>query len=81
MEKFNFGAPAELYPTRNRKIRNGMRYRRFADAAEAIRFAIEELPPPLFLGAFIESDDLRLNHKEIRDLYDSALFPRKSALH
>ena len=36
-----------------------MGYRRFAKAAEAIRFAIEELPPDLLIGAHLEVEEQR----------------------
>jgi Arc/MetJ-type ribon-helix-helix transcriptional regulator len=75
MHKFDFTAPAELFPSRNRKIANKVKYRRFEHASEAIRFAVEELPEPLLLGAYIEIDEERLGHKDIRALYDSASFP------
>jgi hypothetical protein len=75
MDKFDFNAPAELFPSRNRKIVNKVKYRRFDHAADAIRFAVEELPEPLLLGAFIEIDEERLGHKDIRALYDSAEYP------
>lgn len=75
MEKFNYDAPAELFPSRNRKIVNKIKYRRFDRAADAIRFAVEELPEPLLLGAFIEINEARLGHKDIRALYDSADYP------
>jgi hypothetical protein len=80
VDKFDYQAPAELFPTRNRKIPTKVKYRRFERAADAIRFAIEELPAPLLLGAFIEVDDGRLGHKDIRELYDSADYPLKRAL-
>jgi hypothetical protein len=75
MDKFDFNAPAELFPSRNRKIANKIKYRRFDRAADAIRFAVEELPEPLLLGAYIEIDEARLGHKVIRELYDSAEYP------
>jgi hypothetical protein len=75
VEKFNFDAPAELFPSRNRKIVNKIKYRRFERAADAIRFAVEELPEPLLLGAYIQIDEERLGHKDIRGLYDSAEYP------
>jgi hypothetical protein len=75
VDKFNYNAPAELFPSRNRKIAKKVKYRRFDRAAEAIRYAVEELPEPLLLGAFIEMDNERLGHKDIRALYDSADYP------
>jgi hypothetical protein len=75
VDKFNYDAPAELFPSRNRKIVNKIKYRRFDRAADAIRFAVEELPEPLLLGAYIEIDEARLGHKDIRALYDSAEYP------
>ena len=66
MSKFDFDAPAELFPSRNRKIVNKIKYRRFDRAADAIRFAVEELPEPLLLGAYIQIDEERLGHKDIR---------------
>jgi hypothetical protein len=77
MENFNFNAPAELFPSRNRKVVSKLKYRRFDKAAEAIRFAVEELPEPLLLGAYIQLDEQRLGHREIRALYDAKAFPLK----
>jgi hypothetical protein len=77
MNKFDYSAPAELFPSRNRKIANKVKYRRFDKAADAIRFAVEELPEPLLLGAYIEIDEERLGHKDIRALYESADYPLK----
>jgi hypothetical protein len=77
MDQFDFTAPAELFPSRNRKIASKIKYRRFDKAAEAIRFAVEELPEPLLLGAYIQIDEQRLGHKEIRALYESERYPLK----
>jgi hypothetical protein len=46
-------------------------HRRFARAADAIRFA-EELPPALLVGASLEVDEERFNGNGIRQLYQSA---------
>jgi hypothetical protein len=51
------------------------RYRRFDRAADALRFAIEELPPRLLLGAYLEVEEERFDSNEMRRLYDSAKFP------
>jgi len=77
MDKFNFDAPAELFPSRNRKAPSKVKYRRFSRAAEAIQFAVEQLPEPQLLGAYIEVNERRLGHQEIRALYDSDGYPLK----
>ena len=79
MTKIDFAAPAELFPSRNRAISQRVKYRRFNKAAEAIQFAMEQLPPPLLLGATIVMDDARLSHNEIRALYESEEYPLKKA--
>ena len=57
-------------------------YRRFASAAEAIRFAIEELAAAPSLGSYLEVAEMRYERSEIRRLYDSADYPfvRKAAV-
>lgn len=77
MAKFDYSAPAELFPSRNRKIKQTVKYRRFDQASRAIQYAMEELPAPLLLGAFIEIEEARLGHQDIRALYDSADYPLK----
>jgi hypothetical protein len=79
MSKFDYNAPAELFQSPNRRIARPFRYKRFDSAADAIRFAVEELPAPALLGSCIETDqdDERLNHKDIRELYDSTDYPLK----
>jgi hypothetical protein len=80
MNGFNYDAPAELFPSRNNKVAKKVKYRRFDRAADAIRFAVEELPEPLLLGAYIEIDEKRLGHKDIRALYESENYPLKRAV-
>src|SRR6266849_5210941 len=73
---FDYEAVAELFPTRSRKFnRQFARYRRFDRAADALRFAIEELPPQLFQGAYLEVEEERFDSNAMRRLYDSAEFP------
>ncbi len=72
---FDYNAPAELFPTRSRKGNRPMGYRRFSNAAEAIRFAIEELSPELLIGAHLEVEEERFNSEGIRRLYDDSQYP------
>jgi hypothetical protein len=75
-ELFDYSAEAELFPTRGRKSgRQPIGYRRFVRAADAIRFAIEELPPELLAGAFLEVEEARFDSRGIRRLYESVQYP------
>jgi hypothetical protein len=69
---FNYDAGAELFiPGRRRSAG----YLRFDRAADAIRFAIEDLPPQSLLLTHLEVEEARFNGREIRRLYDRAEFP------
>jgi len=75
---FDYDAPAELFLSRNKK-RSHQKYRRFATAAEAIRYAVEDLPALRSLGAWLQVGDERFNSDEIERLYESNDYPlRKS---
>jgi hypothetical protein len=74
--EFNYNASAELFATRRRvPRRQPLGYKRFAQAAQAIRFAIEDLAPELLVGAFLEVDERRYSSDDIRRLYDNAGYP------
>jgi hypothetical protein len=76
MVEFDYDAAAELFPTRRRSLgRQSFGYKRFAQAAQAIRFAMEDLPPECLVGAFLEVDEERYGGDEIRRLYQSAEYP------
>jgi hypothetical protein len=75
MRSFNYQAPAELYPSRSKRGNRPVGYRRFDTAAEAIRFAIEEMPPDFLLGSVLEVEDVRVDGTGIRELYDSSNYP------
>ena len=76
MGEFDYGAAAELFPTRRRLAgRPSFGYKRFAQAAQAIRFAMEDLPPASLVGAFLEVDEQRYSGDDIRRLYESAEYP------
>jgi hypothetical protein len=72
---FDFAAPAELFPCRAQKGRRPTSYKRFSSAAEAVLFAIEEMPPPLLPGTYLEVLEERFNSAAIRELYERADFP------
>jgi hypothetical protein len=73
-KRFDYSAPAEVYILRPWSARR-YAYRRFESAAEAIRFSIEELPPQNLVGAVMEVDEARFDHKDIRALYAEDRYP------
>lgn len=76
MTDFDFTASAELYPAKGRGQRGQhVSYKRFDTAADAIRYAIEDLEPQLLIGAVLEVDDERFDGVAIRSLYASPLYP------
>ena len=78
MATVNYNAEAELFPPRRRSFSRGpIGYKRFKSAAEAIRFAMEELPPELLLGAYLEVEEDRFDCSAIRQLYESEAYPLK----
>jgi hypothetical protein len=73
---FDYNAEAELFPCRNKKSsRRTIGYRRFGHAADAIRFAVEELAPESLVGAYLEVDEARYDFGGIRRLYESLDYP------
>ena len=75
---FDYAASAELFmPKRTRCARQALSYRRFATAAEAIHFAVEEFPAISALDAWMQVGEERFNGDEIRRLYESTSYPRR----
>lgn len=82
---FDYGAEAELFDhggmaeSSSSKVRNFRRrhlgYRRFDRAADAIRFAIEEMTPHLLRSACLQVDEERFDSEGIRQLYESVDYP------
>src|SRR3979411_2313393 len=76
MRPFSYDTAAELFPAAIRKKkRAGFAYRRFGTAAEAVRFAIEELPADSLNGAYLQVEEARFDQSGIRTLYESEAFP------
>ena len=54
MSSFDYNAPAELFLSKPAKGSH-TKYRRFATAAEALRYAVEDLRIPKAFGAWLRS--------------------------
>jgi hypothetical protein len=75
-ETFDYDAEAELFSARTQKSsRQASGYKRFGRAADAIRFAIEELSPEQLLRSHLEVEESRFDRNGIRRLYDAAAYP------
>jgi hypothetical protein len=75
-ENFDYQASAELFPGKNIHARSRtVKYMRFDRAADAIRYAIEQLPAAFLLGAYLEVNEERYDSRGIRRLYDHREYP------
>jgi hypothetical protein len=72
---FDYSAPAEIFMVNGRQSRGRARYRRFATAAEAIHFVVEEVPEPLQVGVVMEVREERFDHRAIHALYAGEDYP------
>ena len=74
MPSFDYNAPAELFLSKPAK---GCRtkYRRFTTAAEALRYAVEDLRVPKAFGAWLVVGDERFSSGEIQRLYEADNYP------
>ena len=75
MAGFDYDAPADLFPARSKHGRRPVGYRRFATAAEAIRFAIEQMTAEFLDGTIMEVENERADGSRIMLLYDSTDYP------
>lgn len=75
MRAFDYTAGAGLYPCKTVRRQSHLRYKRFESAAEALRFAIEDMPTSLLRGSVLEVEDFRLDGAQMRQLYDSESYP------
>jgi hypothetical protein len=73
---FDYCLPAELFVgKRKSRARQQLGYRRFATAAEAIRFAVEDFPAVRTLGAWMQVGDDRFDSEDIHRLYQRGDYP------
>jgi hypothetical protein len=77
-DEFDYSAPAEVFALKRKKY-GPVTYRRFKTAAEAIRYAVEDLSRSLLDGTFIETDAGRLGGRAIEQLYRGDRYPLKRA--
>jgi hypothetical protein len=75
MSNFDYDAPADLFPSRSKRGNRPVGYRRFDTAAQAIRFAIEQMPVEFLGGTVLDVREERAGGTRIRELYDSADYP------
>jgi hypothetical protein len=78
MSLFDYHAPAELFLAKPMKG-SRTKYRRFATAAEAIRYAVEDLRTSRAFGAWLQVGDERFNSVEIQRLYEADDYPLRKA--
>jgi hypothetical protein len=76
MDSNDYRMEASLYFAKSANAKpKALVLRRFAKAAEAIRFAVEDLSPNLLQGCSLEINESYYFGQEIRPLYDDRAFP------
>lgn len=75
MAEFNYMIEAGLYIGKTLRSSRGPRYKRFETAAEALRFAMEEIPGSQLRGCVLEVNEARFDERQIRVLYDAPAYP------
>jgi Arc/MetJ-type ribon-helix-helix transcriptional regulator len=74
--RFNYGMLAELFIGKGQGAKyRTITYRRFTNGSDAIRYAIEELPPGKLTSTVLQVDEIRFDSREIRKLYDGPDYP------
>jgi len=75
---FDYSSPAELFLSKRRGRHTD--YRRFTTAAEAIRYAVEELRTHRSLSAWMQVGKERFSKNEIYRLYEGSDYPLRAPL-
>lgn len=78
MIPFDYSIPAGIFAAGAGRKRGGMTYRRFATAAEAIKFAVEETPEAARPQISMEVDEATFDHTAILKLYNDPGYPLRS---
>ena len=76
---FDFNQAAELYPGRGSQAARHERYMRFPSAAEAIRYAVEDMNRDRLKHTSMEVEDERIEGEAILRLYKSSHYPLSRA--
>ena len=76
MDARDYRMEADLFFSKRANHKDkSLTFRRFQRAADAIRYAVEELSPNALAGCSLEVNGLHYFGREIRPLYDSRSFP------
>jgi hypothetical protein len=76
MDVEQYAMEASLYYAKSPNSKQkALVFRRFEKAAEAIRYAVEDLAPNLLEGCSLEVNETRYLGREIRPLYEDRAFP------
>ena len=71
----DYSAGAGLYPCKTVRRTSRLRYKRFDSVAEALRYAIEDMPPSMLRGTVLEVEETRYNGQQMRTLYEADAYP------
>ncbi|MGV1908360.1 hypothetical protein [Agrobacterium cavarae] len=75
LTRFDYTGEAGVYAGKSKVETRGPRYRRFETAAEALRFAVEDMPNSQQRGSLLEIGEARYSQRQIRVLYDAPGYP------
>ena len=75
MTVFDYNAGAGLYQCKTINRRGSLGYKRFDSVAEALRFAIEDMPASLLRGSVLEVEEARFDGLQMRKLYEADAYP------
>ena len=75
MDAQDYLIEAALDYSKNPSAKQALTFRRFGSAADAIRYAVEELPSKVLNGCSLEVNGFYYFGRQIRPLYDSEEYP------